>query len=308
MSDLRRHVDDYLALRRALGFKLEHEGHVLPKLATYLGQKGSPVLTAELAVAWAQLPRHASAITWSHRLVAARGFATYLRAIDPRTQVPPRHVFGTGSRRPRPYLWSDAEIRALLQAARGLRPPLRAATYEAFFGLLAATGMRLGEATGLARSDVDLTKGVITIKEPKFGRTRLVPLHPSTTAALISYSARRDRLCPDAKRRTGTFFVSGVGTPLLASSVHWTFSTLTTSIGLRTATLRPRIHDLRHSFAVRTLVELYDLGADVTAGLLVLSNYLGHVDPKGTYWYLSATPELMALAAARLEASPGARP
>jgi integrase/recombinase XerD len=304
MSDFARHVADYLKLRRALGFKLEFEGQVLPQLAAYLEIAGAATLTVELAIAWAGLPQGVQPISLAHRLGAARGFARYLQTIDPTTQIPPCGIWPSVARRPVPYLWSPVDIARLLDAARQLRPPLRAAAHAALFGLLAATGIRVGEAIGLGRDDVDLADGVLTIRQAKFGRSRLVPLHPSTTHALCCYASCRDRLCP--KPRSTTFFVSSVGTPLVYGDVCRTFVQLTTAIGLRTPTLRPRIHDLRHSFAVRALIRWHRSGVDVGARMAVLSNYLGHVNPAGTYWYLSAAPELMELAAARLDQRFGA--
>ncbi|MGH3697961.1 MAG: tyrosine-type recombinase/integrase [Pseudonocardiaceae bacterium] len=303
MSDLAGHVADYLKMRRALGFKLKREGQVLPQLVAYLEAAGAATLTAELAISWARLPRDVAPINWAHRLGAARGFAAYLNTIDPSTGIPARGVFPARVARRIPYLWSQDEVCALLAAAPQLRPPLRAATHEALFGLIAVSGMRIGEAIGLTRDDVDLTGGVLTIRDAKFGHSRLVPLHPSATDALRSYATCRDRLYP--KPRSRTFFLSSVGTALSAGGVHHTFNQLTTLIGLRGATARPRVHDLRHSFAVRTLVDWHRSGADVAGRMAVLSGYLGHVNPAGTYWYLSASPELMALAAARLDARYG---
>lgn len=299
MSELARHMGDYLSLRRALGFTLEQEGRELPQLVAYLEAAGSATLTAELAIAWARLPQRVQPIRWAHRLGSARGFARYLATIDPATEVPPRDVFGARVVRPAPYLWAEAEIRRLLEAARALRPPLRAATHEALFGLLAVSGMRLGEAIGLERDAVDLDAGVLTIREAKFHRARLVPLHPSAAAALRAYAARRDQLCPRPRART--FFLSSVGTALLAREVQHTMTQITVTLGLRTPTVRPRLHDLRHSFAIQTLIDWQRSGADVGARMAALSTYLGHVNPAGTYWYLSAAPELMELAAARLD-------
>jgi site-specific recombinase XerD len=192
----------------------------------------------------------------------------------------------------------------LLVATQALRPPLRAATHEALFGLIAVSGLRLGEAIGLTRDDVDLTEGVLTIRDTKFGHCRLVPLHPSAIDVLRCYVARRDGLCP--RPRSRTFFLSSVGTALLEGGVHHTFNQLTEIMGVRSPTARPRIHDLRHSFAVHTLIDWYRSGIDVAGRMAALSGYLGHVNPAGTYWYLSASPELMALAAARLDARYGA--
>lgn len=306
MSALDLHVQNYLKMRRVLGFKLEFEGQVLPQLAAYLDAAGASTLTVELAIAWAGLPQGVQPISLAHRLGAARGLARYLQTIDPATEVPPCGIWPSVAPRPVPYLWSDAEIRSLLGAARELHPPLQAATHEALFGLLAVSGMRIGEALGLGRDDVDLDGGVVMIREAKFGRCRLVPLHPSTTDALRSFAARRDQLCP--RPRSTTFFISGVGTALGYGGVRKTFNKLTAAIGLRTPTVRPRIHDLRHSFAVRTLIQWHRSGIDVEGRMAVLSNYLGHANPTGTYWYLSAAPELMELAADRLDGRFGARP
>jgi integrase/recombinase XerD len=304
MSELSRHVSDYLRLRRALGFKLERAGQLLPQLAAYLEAAGAATVTSDLAITWARLPERARPNHWAQRLAIARGFARYLQTIDPAAEVPPAGVFPARRHRPAPYLWSGRDVGRLLEAARALRPPLRAATHESLFGLLAVSGMRLGEAIGLDRDDVDLGAGVITIREAKSGRSRLVPLHPTTTEALTRYAAERDRLCP--RPRSRAFFLSSAGTALERSGVGKTLRTITTSIGIRTATVRPRAHDLRHSFAVATLIGWQRSGISIDGNLAVLSTYLGHVSPADTYWYLSAAPELMELAARRLETRFGA--
>ena len=299
MSPLSRHVEDYLRLRRALGYKLERAGHLLPKLVAYLEAAGSPTLTTELAVSWARLPARARPNHWAARLAVARGFARYLRTIEPATEVPPAGVFPSRRHRPAPYLWSQRDTCRLLDGARTLHPPLRAATYEALFGLLAVSGMRVGEAVALDRDDVDLEAGVITIRHAKFDRTRLVPLHATTTAALCTYTTERDRLCPAPG--SVAFFLSSAGTPLNRSDVAKTLRRITTAIGLRGATAHPTAHQLRHSFAVRTLIGWQRSGASIDERIATLSIYLGHVSPADTYWYLSAAPELMALAADRLD-------
>lgn len=304
MSALADHVEGYLRLRRALGYKLERAGHLLPKLVTYLEAAESPTLTTELAIAFARLPANARPNHWAARLAVVRGFARYLQTVEPATEVPPAGVFPARRHRPAPYLWSDDDIARLLAGARALHPPLRAATYEALLGLLAVSGMRVGEAIGLERDDVDFGTGVITIRHAKFDRPRLVPLHATTTAALRAYATERGRLCP-APRSTA-FFVSGVGTRLNRSAVAMVLRQITTAIGLRSATVRPTPHQLRHSFAVRTLVDWHRSGVRVDEHIAVLSTYLGHVSPADTYWYLSASPELMALAAERLDACFGA--
>jgi site-specific recombinase XerD len=300
MSGLRSHVDEYLRLRRALGFKLKREGQMLPQFADYLEAAGAPTVTSALAISWAQLPSGVQPITWAHRLSAARAFARFMKTIDPATEVPPRDVFGARQRRPIPYLWSQEKICRLLTAARTLRPAIRAATHETLFGLLAVSGMRINEAIALVRDDVDLTDGVITIRHGKRGRSRLVPLHPTTTDALRGYAAQRDRLCP--RPTASTFFLSSVGTTLDDHGVRKVFVELTTTIGIRTATTRPRMHDLRHSLALRTLIGWQRADVNIAQRMPALSNYLGHVGPAGTWWYLSASPELMGLAADRLDA------
>jgi integrase/recombinase XerD len=300
MNELRGHIRDYLRLRRALGFKLEREGDLLDQFAGYLRTAEAATITSELAIAWARQPSGAQPNHWAKRLGVVRKFAAYLQTIEPATEVPPPGVFPARRHRPTPYLWSQSDIGRLLEGARALRPPLRAATHEALFGLLATSGMRLGEAVALQRGDVDLNAGVITIREAKFGRSRLVPLHQSTTRALRRYAAKRDCLCP--RPRSSAFFLSSAGAALDRSGVSKTLRKITTAIGTRTATTHPRAHDLRHSFAVRTLIEWQLSGVSADERIAVLSTYLGHVSPADTYWYLSASPELMQFAADRLEA------
>ena len=302
MSDLNAHARDYLRLRRALGFKLERAGQLLPQLVAYLEAAGATTVSADLAIAWAGLP-DAQPNHLAQRLAIARGFARYLQTIDPLTEVPPPGVFPKSRQRPTPYLWSERDVCRVLEAARALRPPLRAATHRALFGLMAASGMRIGEILGLTRDDVDLAGGVITIRVAKFDRSRLVPLHPTTTEALSRYAAERDQLC--FRPRSPAFFLSSVGTSLHRSGVEKTLRKITLDLGLRTETVRPRAHDLRHSFAVETLIRWHRAGLSVDEHIGALSTYLGHVSPADTYWYLSASPELMALAAERLERAGG---
>jgi integrase len=292
------HLQEYLRLRRALGFKLVWPGHLLPQFVTWLEGTGSQTITVEAAVSWARLSTNSQPITRSHRLGAVRGFARYLRTIDPATQIPPAGLFGK-QQRITPYIYSPAEIGRLVGAARGLHPPLRAATHEALFGLLAVSGMRVGEALRLLRQDVDLADGVIRVRHAKFDRDRLVPVHASTAEALRAYVALRDRLCPHP--RTDAFFVCATGGPLRYASVRSAFAAMLTSAGLATATSsHPRIHDLRHSMVVNTVIDWHRDGLDIASRLPVLSTYLGHVSPASTYWYVSAVPELLQLAAAGL--------
>jgi len=299
VSTLHTHLEDYLRLRRALGFKLTWPGHVLPQFVTWLEGTGAVTITTEAAITWARLSTAASPITLSHRLGAVRGFARYLRTIDPATEIPPTGLFGK-QQRVTPYIYSPGEIGRLVQAALQLHPRLRAATHEALFGLLAVSGMRVGEALHLSRDDVDLADGVIRVRHTKFDRERLVPLHPGATEALRVYAARRDGLCP--RPLTDAFFISHVGTALRHSQVNATFLSMLASAGFPTALgSRPRIHDLRHTMVVNTLIDWQRDGVDVASRLPVLSTYLGHVSPASTYWYVSAVPELMQLAAAGLD-------
>lgn len=297
MSELRVHVDDYLRLRRNLGYKLEAETRLLGQLVSYLEASGATTVSTQLAVAWARLPATAQPCHWAKRLSVARKFALYLQTLDPTAEVPPTGVFPGRPRRRTPYAWSDDDVMSVMEAAKDLRPRLRAATHETLFGLLAATGMRLGEAIGLGCDDVNFASGVITVRHAKFDRSRLVPPHPSTTSALVRYAAERQRLCPEAS----AFFVSRSGTALTRSGVDKVFRELSSAIGLRTAQTQPHVHDLRHGFAVACLLSWQRSKVSIDEHIAVLSTYLGHVRPEDTYWYLSAAPELMALAAQRLD-------
>jgi len=302
MSELRDALDGYLALRRGMGFKLERPGQLLADFVSFAERAGAPTVTTELALAWATAPAGADPGWWRGRLAAIRPFARYLSALIPGTEVPPAGVLpGPVSRRAAPYLYSLAEITALMTAAAAIRTPLRAATYQTLTGLLAVTGMRAGEAIRLDQPDVDLRTGLLTIRQSKFGKSRQLPLHATTVAALAGYVALRDRQHP--RPATPAFFVSLTGTRLIYKNVHYTFHRLTQAAGLapRSPRCRPRIHDLRHSFAVAALLGWHQDGGDIAARLPLLSAWLGHADPASTYWYLTGTPELLALAGQRLE-------
>ncbi len=307
MSSLRDSLGDYLTIRRALGYRLERAEKLLAQFLDYLDEHGLERVTVERALDWARLPAGGDVSWWAQRLSVVRGFAAYLNSLDPAHQVPPAELLPRRSRRATPYLYSDEEILALIDAAAGLRFPLRAATYQTLIGLLAVTGMRVGEAIRLDRSDLDLDRGVITVRDSKFGKSRELPLHGSTVQALDAYLQRRDKLLPAAS--TEALFVSSAGSRLLYCNVSWTFLRLVERAGLRprSASCRPRLHDLRHSFAVRTVLDWYRADTEVQARLPLLSTYLGHVDPEATYWYLSAAPELLSLAGERLERALGGR-
>jgi integrase len=300
MTDLRQALDDYLAIRRALGYKLQRVGQMLPGFVSYMEQAGAATISTELALAWAKQPAGGAA-WWRIRLRAVRGFARHLQNLDPWTEVPPADLLPAPPTRATPYLYSESDIGQLMAAARCLVPLLRAATYETLVGLLATTGLRMGEAIRLDSTDLDWDNGVLTVRSSKFGKSREVPLHPSTLDALQAYGLRRDHCCPLPK--APSFFISMRGTRLDQPTVGSTFSLLVRQARLRPRSLRcrPRPHDLRHSFAVRTLLNWYRAGDDVESKLPLLSTYLGHVSPASTYWYLSAAPELLALASKRLE-------
>jgi len=244
-------------------------------------------------------------VWWARRLAMVRGFARHLKAIDPATEVPPLGVLPHRCRRAAPYLYSDVDVAALMDAARALRSPLRAATYETVIGLLAVTGMRSGEALRLERDHLDWDEGVLTVWNSKFQKSRALPLHPTTMKALRSYAQLRDELCPHPN--APSFFITTTGTRL-GRSFNKVFAGLVRSAGLDYSGRRPRPHDLRHRFAVRTRIEWYRAGVDVDAHMPLLSTYLGHSNPENTFWYLSAVPELLLLASQRLERAERRRP
>ena len=300
-ADLVDRVDDYLVLRRGLGFKLDRVELLLGQFLDHLaaaGQAGR--FSTEQAIEWATAPQ-ASPGWHRQRLCAVRGFARYLHAFDPSQPVPPPDVLTGGPRRAVPYLYSERDIEALMNAVGTLRGPFRQHTYAALIGLLAVTGMRVGEAIRLDTTDVDLTDGVIRVRHTKFDKSRLVPLHDTTTRALAVHLRAR-RGCPTPPS-SPALFLSPAGTRLIACNVGSTFRILLGRAGLNPGVgrCRPRMHDLRHSFAVATLLDAYRHDTDPAATIAVLSTYLGHVDPKATYWYLHAAPELLARAAHRLE-------
>jgi integrase/recombinase XerD len=301
--NLRDALHEYLTLRRALGFKLATAGRLLGQFVDYLDTQQATTVTTEHAVAWARQPADASTTWHAIRLSVVHGFATYLHGLDATVMVPPAGLLRHGNDRVTPYLYSDDEIRAVITAAGTLRPAFRAATYQVLIGLLATTGIRIGEAISLDTDDVDPADGGhLLIRCAKFGKDRLVPLHPSTTRAVLDYRDLRDQQHPQPK--CPALLVSTRATRLHHSNIGLVFNRLTAQAGIirRSATCRPRIHDVRHAFAVATLTDWYRTGADVPALMPRLATYLGHTDPKNTFWYLSAAPELMALAGQRLDA------
>ena len=305
--DLALSARQYLELRRALGFKLDRAGLYLPEFVAFLAAHGSSVITTELALRWAQQPATSLPVSWAGRLSTVRGFARFHQALDPRTEVPPSDLIPRSGRRPRPYIYTGREIATLMQATRRLSYPLQAATYATVIGLLSVTGMRIGEARGLDEGDVDWSRGLLTVNRTKFQKSRLVPVHDSTLAALRRYAAQRDRVFPH--RPTPSFFVTTIGTRLTKQHFGHVFRRIVRTSGVgRVGERDPRIHDLRHTFAVNTLSDAYRSGSDAEHQMLSLSTYLGHANPSATYWYLSATPELLGLACRRLERAWEARP
>ena len=303
MSPLRAALDDYLALRRSLGFGLRLAGRLLERFVEFADSQSAEFITCELALQWATAPADVQPAQWANRLGMVRRFAQFHLATEPRTEVPPADLLPYHYRRPAPYIYSDIEVRSLLRAAAELPSALglRAPTYTTLFGLYASTGLRTNEALRLDRDDVDLAKGVLRVSESKFGKSRWVPIHRSTQHVLAQYAAQRDRLCPQPN--TPGFFVSECATRITEWSLRYTFVKLSRQIGLRgTKDARgPRIHDFRHRFAVNTLRDWYRAGVDVERYLPRLSTYLGHVHVTDTYWYLTATPELMQLANRHLQ-------
>ncbi len=303
MTPLRQAIDDYIALRRSLGFKLRRMSEGLREFAVFLEQKAAPYVTTELAMEWAMLPTHHQPSDWAQRLGFVRVFARHWHATDPRTEIPPTGLLPFRPQRARPYLYSELEIQKLLAAALKLSPSqgLRPWTYNCLFGLLAVAGLRISEVLKLEQPDVDLGEGILAIRQTKFGKTRLVPLHDSTRDVMADYARRRNRFLRNPS--SPCFFLNDHGRRLEGSAARRTFYELSRQIGLRSPEDHkgPRLHDFRHRFAVRTLVEWYRSNEDIERRLPVLSTFLGHGHVADTYWYLSVEPELMGLATRRLE-------
>ncbi|MCP4406499.1 MAG: tyrosine-type recombinase/integrase [Gammaproteobacteria bacterium] len=307
MNTLRQAVEEYLDLRRNLGFKLLEAGKGLLDFVTYMERHRASYITQTLALAWAQQPSNVQPSYWAQRLSFVRVFARYRSASDSRTQIPPQGLLPFKPKRARPYLYSDDEIKSLLNAAlkmpyRFERGALRPWVFHCLFGLLSVSGLRLSEARNLELQDVDLSTAVLTIRGAKFGKTRLLPLHSSTCKVLADYIARRKRHW--ARRPVSSYlFVSSWGNPLDNGEIHRTFYALSRQIGLRGPcdSHGPRLHDMRHRFAMRTLVAWYRAGQDPERRLPLLSAYLGHVHIADTQWYFNDSPELMREAMRRLE-------
>jgi integrase/recombinase XerD len=305
MSDLRKAVQEYLRERRSLGFKLYGAGLLLSQFVRFLEERGATHITRELALQWATLPQDCHPAHWARRLGVVRQFAGYHSATDARTEIPPQGLLPYKYSRATPYIYTQEQVLALMEAARKLpsHTGLRPSTYSTLFGLLVVTGMRITETLGLDCADVDFREGVLSVRQTKLGKLRLIPMHLSTVRALRRYAHRRDRIYPEAK--TPSFFVAEGGTRLTGWTVRWTFNRLSRQIGLRGASDRvgPRIHDFRHTFAVRLLQNWCRQNKDVEKRLPQLAMLLGHTHVNDTYWYLTATPDLLQSAAKRMASS-----
>ncbi len=295
-------VNQYIQFKRSCGYKFETQGKELILFAKYAeltGHKGP--LTLELAVRWARLPENADRRYWAIRYGHVRRFSQYIILFDPDTEILPKGLLGKSKRRPPPHIYSEGEITALLKAASNLSPKngLTSRTYVTLFGLLLSTGLRISEALNLSCETVDLKTGILTIKDTKFRKSRLVPVHPSTLEALRRYMGFKRSYHP--KVRSKMFFLNENGTPVNYYGVLYVFIKLSRKLGLRNAGKKPKIHSMRHSFAVRRMLKWYQEGADLDAKILTLSTYLGHVEIRDTYWYLSAVPELLNIVSERFE-------
>ena len=304
MTALEQALSDYLRLRRGLGYYLERDQGELERFVEFLQQAGAERITTELAVQWARMPATQHPVIWRKRLSTVRGFARYLATVDPASEIPSTDLLRAHQPRTVPYIYTAEEITELMAAARSLPRPLAAATFATVIGLLACTGLRPREALALDRPDVDLETGVLNIRASKNHRQREVVLHPSATAALAEYTRVRDGRFPAPD--PPAFFLNSWGRPLRKEGFWHTFRVLIKQAGLegRGERVRPRPHDLRHTFAVRTLIGWYRAGDDIDRKMPALSTYLGHVSPESTYWYLQSVPELIGLASERLERIP----
>jgi integrase/recombinase XerD len=301
MTALEQALSDYLTLRRRLGYYLERDQPELEQFVCFLEQAGAERITTELALRWARIPANQHPIIWRRRLSMVRQFARYLATVDPASEIPSKDLLPAYQPRVAPYIYSPQEIVGVMAAARGLRRPLTAALFETVIGLMASTGLRLREALALDRADVDLKDGVLDIRAVKNHRQREVVLHPSATAALGHYARVRDERC--SRPGTPAFFVTDQE-QRPHNTVFWqTFRALIGQAGLEGCgqRVRPRPHDLRHTFAVRTLVGWYRSGEQIDRKMPALSTYLGHVSPESTYWYLQSVPELIELVSERLD-------
>lgn len=301
MTALRDGLADYVQARRRLGFAMPQDARLLEGFVSFLEQAGAQRITTDLALAWARLPGQAHPAYWRQRLSVVRGFARHLATLDPASEVPSPDLLPAHRPRIAPYIYTGTQIASLITAAGRLTPPLRAARHQTLIGLLAVTGLRPAEALALDREDVDLRHRVVLVRTGKQHKQREVPLHDSTVTALHAYARRRDARFPQPA--TPAFFISSRGGRVGRHELNQTFTALIRDVGLdgEGARARPRPYDLRHAFAVHTLLDWYKAGDDIDRRMPLLSTLLGHTDPASTYWYLQAVPELLAVVSSRLE-------
>lgn len=296
-------LSDYLAMRRGLGFKLISEGKLLKTFVSFLEQSEQGIITTEFALEWAKLPTATLPVRRTRRLSVVRSFARYCKAMDPETEVPPSHLLAYDYQRPTPCLLNENDISRLLQESqkRDLNDSFFGQTLSCLFGVLSVTGLRIGEALSLGIDDVDLKAGILTIRDTKFGKSRQIPLHSTTVNHLSGYLAQRDLFLSGHKIHI--CFVNKLKHPLTYTCVRYHFNTIMgdLDVGCPNIKRRPHLHDLRHHFARMVLLNWYRDGQDVERNLPKLSAYLGHVETRDTYWYLSVCPELMGVVQRRLE-------
>lgn len=302
--NLASQLDHYLSVRRSLGYTLRTDERILRRFAQFADREGAPHINTALFLRWdASLP-DAGKSTRAARLGKVRLFAQWLSSLDSAHEVPPRGLLQGHSHRPRPYIYSKAEIASIIAAANALPSiyGLRGLTYSTLFGLIAVTGIRISEAVALDRNDLDVQCGTLLVRHGKLGRERRLPLDRTVVEKLVDYADERDRL---HRNTSDAFFVNCNGERLTDGNAHYTFAQICQQIGLRTPQRHhqygrgPRIHDLRHTFAVRTLIHWYQSGQDAAREMIRLTTYLGHASPQNTFWYLEAVPELLELAMAR---------
>jgi integrase/recombinase XerD len=310
MTSLRDSIEQYISLRQALGFQLDKPARILREFASFMESQNANLITKELSLSFAKLPKQASPHLCATRFGIVRRFAIHRSATDSRTYVPTGNLLSSRYRRRKLYIYSESDVAKIVAESKELpsQTSLRGQTYSTLFGLLAVTGLRISEVISLDRKDVNIKQGIITIQKTKFRKSRLIVLHQSTQDELKRYVQFRNKV--QTVKRTSSFFVAEDGARLTTGCIRGTFVKISRRIGIRTPLGRfghgPRVHDLRHTFAVKTLIHWYKAGLNVEEHIFSLSTYLGHVHPSDTYWYLSASPELLGLAAARLENQKGA--
>ena len=309
MKNLPELLSEYIKLRRSLGFKLFKTEWLLNKFISFLEEQGQVYITTNVALNWATLPQNSQPATWARRLSIVRLFSEYCFVNDTRNEIPSKNLLPHKYNRKEPYIYSDQEVLNIIEGAKNLNSKigLRPYTYSVLFGLLSVTGMRIQEVTDLNQKDVNLDEGLITIQQTKFRKSRIIPIHKSTRKKLEQYISKRDNIL--GKASSNSFFLSDSGTRLSTSTVRSNFVKVSCEIGLRKPSKShgygPRLHDFRHRFAVKTIINWYKTGCDVQREITKLATYLGHTHVSDTYWYLSAVPELMQLASKRLEIEAG---